>query len=66
VRCGHAADASLAPTDSHDIVLLPRRVPRSLKEGLCGLLVSSVLVLMPGLLGRLLDGAGAGRRPCSA
>ena len=86
MRCGHAADASLAPTETPDIVLRPltpsAECPGASKisappppnrcswlvspsGSLCGL-VSSVFVLMPGLLRRLLSGGGAGRCPWSA
>ena len=85
MRCGHAADASLAPTEPPTLccgtdpsaecpgaskISAPPRPNRcswlvSPSGSLCGL-VSSVLVLMPGLLRRLLSGAGAGRCPCSA
>jgi hypothetical protein len=61
MRCGHAADASLAPTETPDIVCGTdfRRhrgqvgaVGWSAQAGVCAGLVSSVLVLMPGLLCR--------------
>jgi hypothetical protein len=87
MRCGHAADASLAPTETpptlccgtnpsaecpgaskisgataaKSVQLAGQPKGESMRP-----LVSSVLVLIPGLLRRVLCGAEAGRCPRSA